>query len=115
MVSCQGASEGPDALTPCRSMVVANSQQPGHLLRREAQVLEGRDAIEPGQLAGRTAATAGEAVHPGRFEQAHLGVIAGRFHRHLAGPGKVAGFEHAPISPRAAWGSGFLVTLGKIR
>jgi len=65
------------------------------LLQREAEVLQGENAVEPGQLVERVVAIAGEAIDLDGLEQPDFVVVTQRLHRHAADSRKVSDLDHA--------------------
>jgi hypothetical protein len=54
------------------------------LIQRKPQILQGQDAVEPGQLAGRVVAVTGKVVYLRRLEQTDLVVVAQCLYCYLA-------------------------------
>ena len=67
------------------------------LLEVEAEVAQGHEAVEPGQLVCRVIAVAGRGIHPVGAEEADLVVVAKHPRGHLAEPGEVSDGQHGVV------------------
>jgi hypothetical protein len=67
------------------------------LVKLEAEVAQGHEAVESSELVGRVVAISGNGIDPARAEQSDLVVVVQHPRRHLAESGEVSNGQHGVV------------------